>query len=325
MARAQRIALQSMLFALLALGLTALNLQADPLAIVASTKGQVDIMPAAGGALQRATFGRSLERGDKVQVGSDGAATVVFNDGNVIELSAGSAITIGGRMTDNPQVGPGAALPDEVFAQVSKYVTGGSRQKGLVALSAMRSSTDENGAILISPRESDVMTDRPYFRWRAVAGATRYKVSVSGDDGDIWAHETAETEAVLPDDVDALIGDADYIWHVQALGDNGRLRDEETFFHVLDDERRVVVVKHLAHIDESTGGDGSAASHFLSGSYLYSRGIYGDAAEHFEALSLISPDSPTPHEALGNVYRAVGLMDLAAAEFERALTLTREH
>jgi Flp pilus assembly protein TadD len=43
----------------------------------------------------------------------------------------------------------------------------------------------------------------------------------------------------------------------------------------------------------------------------------------FTELSRLSPDSPAPHEALGNVYRTVGLMDLAAAEFQKALELTR--
>ena len=323
MVRAQRIALRSMLFAWLALGLTALNAHADPLAIVASMKGQVEVIPASGGTAQRATFGRPLERGDKVQVGGEGAATVVFNDGNVIELSSGSAITIGGRMTGKPKVGPGSSLPDEVFTQVSRYVTGGSRQKGLVALSAMRSGTDEGG-ILISPRDSDVMSNRPRFRWRAVTGATRYKLSLSGDDGDLWETESSDTHAVLPGNVDPLMGDADYVWRIVAFGDKGKVREEETFFHVLDDERRDVVATHIEHIGQSTGGDETAATHFLAGSYLFSRGMYGDAAEHFEALSLISPESPAPHEALGNVYKAVGLMDLAAAEFERALTLTRE-
>jgi len=41
----------------------------------------------------------------------------------------------------------------------------------------------------------------------------------------------------------------------------------------------------------------------------------------FAALGGLFPESPAPHEALGNVYRAVGLMDLAAAEYQRALTL----
>lgn len=297
------------------------NVQADPLAILAAAKGQVRVLPASGGDPQQATFGHPLEGGDTVELGDDGSATVVFNDGNVIELSSGSSITIGGRVSDAPKA---ASLPDDVFGQVSKYVTGGSRQKGLVALSAMRSGTDDKGAILLSPRESDVMTDRPGFSWRAVQGATRYKLSVSGEQGEIWGLETDETHVRFPADIDPLRGGADYLWSIQAMGDAGLIRDEETFFHVLDDESRELMAEHIDHIGQSAGGRDTPATHFLCGSYLFTRGVYGDAAEHFEALSRHSPESPAPHEALGNVYRAVGLMDLAAAEFERALSLTRE-
>ena len=76
-------------------------------------------------------------------------------------------------------------------------------------------------------------------------------------------------------------------------------------------------------IRESAGGDASAASAFLSGSYLLGKGLYRDAAEQFEALCRLSPDAPAPHEALGNAYRAMGLMDQAAAEYQKALELSR--
>ena len=79
----------------------------------------------------------------------------------------------------------------------------------------------------------------------------------------------------------------------------------------------------LARIATSAGGDASAAAQFLSGSYLYGRGLYRDAATHFEKLSQISPESPAPHEALGNVYQAVGLTDQAAAAYKKALDLAR--
>ena len=52
--------------------------------------------------------------------------------------------------------------------------------------------------------------------------------------------------------------------------------------------------------------------------------IYDDAARHFRALARLSPEAPAPHEALGKVYRDQGLMDMAAAEFQQALALTRQ-
>jgi Flp pilus assembly protein TadD len=110
---------------------------------------------------------------------------------------------------------------------------------------------------------------------------------------------------------------------VRAFGDQGELRREESYVHVLATEDAAAVRAALARIGDSAGGANAPATRFLSGSYLSGSGLYGEAAAQFEALSRLSPDSPAPHEALGNVYRAVGLMDLAAAEYQQALTLSR--
>ena len=81
---------------------------------------------------------------------------------------------------------------------------------------------------------------------------------------------------------------------------------------------------NVSRIEESAGGPDSAAARYLVGSYLAGLGLYQDAAENFGALCKLTPESPGPHEALGNVFTQVGLMDLAAAEFQQALALSRE-
>ena len=62
---------------------------------------------------------------------------------------------------------------------------------------------------------------------------------------------------------------------------------------------------------------------YVTASYLVGRGLYGEAATRFEALCKVTPDAPGPHEALGKVYRAIGLSEQAASEFQRALELSR--
>jgi Flp pilus assembly protein TadD len=93
-------------------------------------------------------------------------------------------------------------------------------------------------------------------------------------------------------------------------------------FHVIGSDAATAVQGDLKRIADSAGAS-TPAGHFLAGSYLSGLGLYGEALRQFTELSRLSPDSPAPHEALGNVYRTVGLMDLAAAEFQRALELTR--
>jgi len=318
MLRPRWIVVASMLFPVLLAG----PVLADPLAILAAAEGAVEVVSGRG-ASQHATFGRPLERGDVVKVGAAGAATVVFNDGHVTRLAAGRSLTIeAGAEASGDDAS--ASVPGEVFAQVSKYVTAGSRQKGLVALSALRSGKGTDALpLIVAPRMTDLLDDRPSFRWRAVEGAQRYRVTLSGDDGDLWTKEVSTAELAYPADAAALPGPGDYVWRLEAWSDRGPLRDEESAFHVLEPARRDEVRGQIERIAAGAGGADSPATHFLAGSFLYASGLFGDAAAHFEALGRLAPESPAPHEALGHAYRAMGLMALAAAEFETALALSR--
>jgi hypothetical protein len=170
------------------------------------------------------------------------------------------------------------------------------------------------------------MTDRPAFEWRAVPGATRYQVTVaSADQGDLWTRTVTELSLAFPADAAALAPDAEYLWEVEARDAQDRsLRRESSVFQIIGREQASSVRANLDRIGASAGGLESPAARFLAGSYLTSLGLYHDAADHFGALCRLAPQSPGPHEALGTVYSKVGLMDLAAAEYQRALALTRE-
>lgn len=307
------------LAALLAFALPA---TADPLAVLAAVKGKVQLIHASG-ATTVAGFGQALERGDKVVVPAGGAASVFFNDGNIIELAEKSSITVGGKVASKPHVGPGGELSAEVYSRVTKFVTGGSAQTGLVAMATVR-GTDTTAPVLLAPRNTTVMASRPSFSWRAVEHATRYRVSVSGDDGELWNREVPAPSLDYPADAESLVAGGDYQWEVQALSDRGLLRKEASSFEILRPEDAASVRADLDRIRQSAGGADNPANHFLAGSYLFGRQLYDDAARHFEALARLAPEASAPHEALGKVYRDQGLMDLAAAEFQRALALTRE-
>jgi hypothetical protein len=296
---------------------------ADPVAVLAAFKGKVTVASAKGGEAAKAAFGRSLENGDRVVTGPGGSVSIFFNDGNVIELGEKSSMTVGGRVAARSALGV-EKLPGEVFAQVARYSAGGSRQTGMVALSTLRSGGAVSGPEPLAPRNTDVLDARPALSWRPVEGAARYRVSMSGDAGELWSRETSATTLAFPDDAAALAADADYLWEVQAFSASAPLGKASTTFHLAPAAQAQAVRGVLARIREGAGGDEKPAARFLSGSYLFGRGFYQDAGTQFEALSRLSPESPAPHEALGNVYRAVGLMDLAAASFERALSLSRE-
>ena len=313
--------LRGLVAAALVAAISAASALAAPFALVASVQGKVEVTRGRTTAT-RAAFGTPLERGDRVTVAPGSSATIYFSDGNVIELSEKSSVTVGGRVASAAKTGPAAEIPSGVYNQVSQVVTGGSRQTGLLALSQMRSGEDRP-PLLLEPRRADVLTDRPSFTWRAVPGATRYKLTLSSDAGEVWTTEVAETRAEFPSSAKALARDADYVWSVDALADRGKLQSETSVFHVVSPEVDAEVRSDVASIERGFPSADHPAASFVRGQYEVGRGLYHDAAIQFRRLSEKMPESPAPHEALGNVYRAIGLMDLAAAEFQRALELTK--
>jgi len=309
------------LSAVLALFLASLA-HADPVAFIAMIRGKVEVTTSKGGPPQRAVLGRPLERGDQVKVGSGAAATLFFNDGNVLELAQGSSARVGGQVSKSGKSG----VSGDVFKSVSKFVAGGSRETGLIALSQLRSGPVEgNAPFLIAPRRTALLVDRPDFTWRAVPGATRYRVTLSSaEGGELWNREATGLTLPFPEGATPLAGATEYLWEVQAFSDVKPLRTESSVFQVLPAAEASAVRLNLGRIAESTGGAESAASRFLAGSYLSGLGLYLDASEQFGALSKLDPAAPEPHKALGDVYSSIGLMDLAAAEFQLALSLARE-
>lgn len=299
---------------------------AGPVAVVASVKGRVVVNGARVRGEVPAVFGRALEQGDKVSVGPGGKATLFFDDGNIVELSERSSITIGGRLAGGPR---GAALPGDVYAQVSRFATTGSRQTGLVAMAEMRAAPAESAPLLLSPRRTSLLAGDPSLSWRAVAGAKRYRVSISTGAGELWSREVpaiegrAEVTLSYPADAATLGPGTDATWEVEALDDAGTLRREGTTVRVLAADQRREAVENLARIDDGAGGADAPAARFLAGSYLASLGLHQAAAEQFRALCGLAPESADPHEALGIAYLEMGLADLAAAEFQRALALQR--
>ncbi len=291
---------------------------AEPFAVLASARGAVEVAPASG-PRARAAFGRALERGDRVIVGAGGSATIFFQDGNVVELGERSALTVGGARP--AAKAKGAEMPAEVYAGVSRFVTEGSRENGLVAVSQLRSVSD--APLLLAPRNTSILDVRPTFRWRPVEGATRYRVLLSSAEGTGWEREvTADSSLAYPADADPLAPGSSCSWSVVAEREDSEIRREEAVLHVVDDAEAGRVRSALAGIARGAAAD-SAAARFLSGSYLSGRGLYLDALAEFRALDRLSPDSPAPHEAMGHLYRAEGLMDLAAAEYQRALSFGR--
>ena len=216
--------LATLAIVLIATGIAAVaNAATEPVAVLAGMKGRVFLVGAHARekAPTPAEFGARLERGDRVTVGAGSSATLFFNDGNILELAAGSSITISGRVASGAVTG-NEKLPREAFGAVASYVLRGSREGGLFVAPPMRSAGDPDNPEPLSPRNTDLLSGRPAFAWRATPGAVRYVVSLSGTQGEVWSRESPTNSLAWPADADA-ISDGEYVWDVQAMAANGPL------------------------------------------------------------------------------------------------------
>ncbi|TMQ55005.1 MAG: hypothetical protein E6K72_07040 [Candidatus Eisenbacteria bacterium] len=288
-----------------------------PLAYIAAISGRVDVARSSKTG-ERGTIGLALLKGDRVQVGAGSGATLFFNDGNLLELSEKSTITVGTQNKGARRPEPNPAMAG-VFKSVSEGVVGGSRETGLVALAPVRGGPS-GAEVILAPRQTQILDDRPMFRWRAVAGANRYRVVVSGEAGELWQRETGDTSLAYPADAAPLPRGGDVLWALHASNDRGSLAEEENSFQIKPVAECDAIRHQLEQIEKNAGG----AAPFVAGAYLSGQGLLLDAIVRLEALCRDHPTQPGPHEALGRLYRAVGLMDLAAAELQDALTLGRQ-
>jgi hypothetical protein len=295
----------------------------DPMAFLIAARGSVQAARGRDGALAPASMGRVLYRGERLVVGEGGAATVFFRDGNLIELTGKSSIVVGGLPLASKSGDHSPELSGDVFAQASKLVVRGSRQTGLTLLAPMRGGTESGVPLLLAPRGGAVMDAHPEFVWRRVPRASRYRVSLAGEAGELWARELADTSARFPADSAALSPESDLSWKVTALAGDQTLEGEEASFRVLTPEQVDTVRDRMRQIGEQAGGPTSQGARFLIGSYLFGCGLYVEAARQFEALCRANPDSPGAHEALGNLYAAVGLEAESKLELGRAKDLGR--
>ncbi len=94
-------------------------------------------------------------------------------------------------------------------------------KKALIAqsfASAIAHREDDRPALFESPRNTHVATSRPDFRWRPVAGAKRYRLTLRMPGGRAWEQETQETALPFPGDLPPLEPGSCHTAIVEAIG-----------------------------------------------------------------------------------------------------------
>lgn len=159
-----------------------------PLAVIAGTEAKVKVERASTGQEVMASFGMPLFRDDVVHTFDRATATIICDGGLTLILAERKTLVVDCVQIVDPQIRVVWLDPSQLDQPglVPTPIGGG------LTLDETRASRGEQGSIplLLSPRNTVITDTRPSFHWQPVAGASRYRLSISMPTEEDWHAET---------------------------------------------------------------------------------------------------------------------------------------
>jgi len=170
---------------------------------------------------------------------------------------------------------------------------------------------------LITPRKTDIISDRPQIRWNAVPGAAYYTVKIETD-GFSWTNKTNENKIIYSGDR-PLQADTRYWVTVTTNQGLSSQQDTEVGFNVSDEQTKKIILDAIEKIQKQPL---SPTERELVLAYLYrSYELYGDAINVLEDLVNQGKKEISVYQLLGDTYLEVGLPQLAKNTYQKGLEL----
>jgi hypothetical protein len=263
-----------------------------------------------------ASVGLTLSFDDKLEVAANASVKVYCSNLKQWTVKTGKYIVSSGCPRGNPVIRLLNSNHDTLSSNDTLYTFDprpagptprptGNTEKALAKL-----------PYLITPRQTNILTNRPPLRWNAVPGATNYTVKI---DGVNWETQTNKTEIVYPGEPPLEAGER---YRVTIEADNGassRSDDEKVGFTILDEQTKTTVLDAVKTVQQqqlSPEEAGLVLAHLYRG-----YGLYGDAVEVLEGLVKQNSQVATVYQLLGDTYLKIGLPQLAKKPYEKALKL----
>jgi hypothetical protein len=170
---------------------------------------------------------------------------------------------------------------------------------------------------VITPRETDIINDRPQISWNAVPGVVNYTVKIETD-GFSWTTQTNQNKIIYSGDR-PLQPETRY-W-VTVTTDQGLSSQQETEvgFNVSDEQTKKTVLEAVEKIQKQPL---SPTEKELILAYLYrGYGLYSDAINILEKPVNQGSGEITFYQLLGDTYLDIGLPQLARNIYQKGLEL----
>jgi hypothetical protein len=262
--------------------------------------GRVEVKPAAGGDWQPAMPLLSINEGDQVRASGAGRVVLVFM------ATQRSAVVTPANSPYVAALPPQPGLGDRLRAAVAFLQSTPRDRVPLTVRSAPRAVT------LLAPRETLVAAESVRLEWTG-PDAMRYTVRLLSADGRVLVEKkdvAARTLALSPDDVRLRPGP--YRWEVEDRDQ----RIERAVFDVAMPDVAAQARAAASVVEQARYPEVTAA--LLKAAALMGERFHADARRELLRAIAASPEEPTLHMVLADVYRKTGLKELAAGEQQRA-------
>jgi len=255
---------------------------------------------------------QALRPGDQVRVTGDGRATLAFTGGGAQSVTAAnSPFTVQAVRGET-----GADRAKGLVAGVTQFLLGQPKPPTYQTLSVRAGSPPPR---ILAPRDTRLLPGPVTFEW---AGPPRpdYAVHLTGPQGVVWEQSGIPRRPLpYPAAAPPLAPGTRYSWTLEIPGQASQQAD----FQVVPAADATRIRAELADLDATApGGDGGSPLAIMRAGLLYREGLYAEARRELMAAIVQDPDEPTLRQLLGYVYDRVGLIDLAAQEFDEADFLT---
>jgi hypothetical protein len=281
----------------------------DDVNVLIAVEGTVRLTRWAWSEPQAVGLGTVLQRGDLLEIGTGSKAAVLCDDLSLWIVPAAKPQGI--------QAGcPSSAEPDlmRVEGQLG-------RTRGVPTTIPY----------ILSPRLTNILTDRPLLRWHEVTGVLTYTVHVQGRNLD-WTDTVANASAVEYPGQPPLKPGVPYKLVVEAAG--GRSSEDEGVpnlgFYLLSQEEQAAIEADIYNISQTIKShDLPETARMLSLAYYYTgqesnnRLLLADAITQLESLVKEVDAEPAVFLFLASLYQSAGLVSEADVTYRRALAAAK--
>lgn len=254
---------------------------------------------------------QSLYAGTQIVASKDASAVILFTEGmkTVTVDEKNSPFEIKPPEAKAGQAGAG-------MKQVTSLLLGKKRPPTYIPL-AVRGG-GKLPPTLISPRDTNLMTDAPTFKWMGMEMQTG-TLRLYGPEGVLWSAENiALTQIKYPPSAPRLKPGVEYSWSIEKKG----FPIEKARFTILTPEQAKPIQEQLKSL-ESAGGIPKTTRAILKANLLISHGLFYEAREILAETVTDDPDEPAVHLLLGETYERTGLKNLALEEYGEAQFLSK--